>query len=101
MSPRCSIGLPLPPCPQAGSLGAWVRRDALDAAGSEFGLTPAECGEFTAWKGERGRPLQFARPCSCGCDAREGKHGAGYITGSDAEGFGFTLWVKRLPEVAR
>ena len=95
------IGQPLPPCPLAGSIGAWIRRDAVDAAGAEFGLRPDECGDFTAWRGEPGRPLQFMRPCSCGCDAREGKRCVGYITGSDADGLGFSLWVKRFPEVVR
>ena len=34
------------------------------------------------------------RPCSCGCDARDGVRGVGYLSGSDAGGNGFTLWIK-------
>ena len=34
------------------------------------------------------------RPCSCGCDTRDGVHGVGYLSGSDAAGNGFTLWIK-------
>lgn len=48
----------------------------------------------TAWKGEKDRPLGVHRPCSCGCDEREGHKGYGYITGSDAEGNGFTIWIE-------
>ena len=33
------------------------------------------------------------RPCSCGCDARDGVRGVGYLSGSDAAGNGFTLWI--------
>ena len=38
--------------------------------------------------------LMVNRPCSCGCDARDGVHGVGYLSGSDAAGNGFTLWIK-------
>jgi hypothetical protein len=34
------------------------------------------------------------RPCSCGCDARLGIHGVGYLSGSDPAGNGFTLWIE-------
>ena len=47
-----------------------------------------------AWKGETDRPLGVHRPCSCGCDERAGYQGYGYLTGSDAEGNGFTLWIE-------
>lgn len=48
------------------------------------------------WQGESLRQLRAARPCSCGCDERDGEHAgwAGYLTASDADGRGFTLWVK-------
>jgi len=45
-------------------------------------------------QGERGRPLMVCRPCPCGCDVRGGVPGVGYLTGSDADGNGFTLWIK-------
>jgi len=43
-----------------------------------------------------GRPLTVNRPCSCGCDLRDGKHDnyAGYIMGSTGAGTGFTIWIK-------
>jgi len=44
-------------------------------------------------QGERSRELMVSRPCSCGCDARLGIPGVGYLTGSDAAGNGFTLWI--------
>ena len=34
------------------------------------------------------------RPCSCGCDARDGVHGVGYLSGSDPSGNGFRLWIE-------
>jgi hypothetical protein len=46
------------------------------------------------WQGEKARPLRVQRPCSCGCDTRDGSHGAGYLTGSDADGNGFTVWIQ-------
>jgi len=46
------------------------------------------------WQGERDRMLQVKRPCPCGCDDRGGRAGVGYLTGSDAEGIGFTIWIE-------
>ncbi len=46
------------------------------------------------WKGEKDRLLQVRRPCSCGCDERDGSPGVGYITGSDKAGNGFTVWIE-------
>ena len=48
------------------------------------------------WFGEENRPLTVHRPCGCGCDTREGIHDdyAGYISGSDEHGRGFTIWIK-------
>lgn len=46
------------------------------------------------WTGEESRPLQVCCPCFCGCDTRNGKLGVGYLTGSDAEGHGFTIWIE-------
>jgi hypothetical protein len=34
------------------------------------------------------------RPCPCGCDDRGGRGGVGYLTGSDAAGNGFTIWIE-------
>ena len=49
--------------------------------------------QFT-WKGEKSRALAVKRPCACGCDQRDGGHGVGYLTGSDAEGNGVTVWIE-------
>jgi hypothetical protein len=49
--------------------------------------------EFT-WHGEKDRILQVCRPCPCGCDDRGGRPGVGYLTGSDEEGNGFTVWIE-------
>ena len=49
--------------------------------------------QFT-WKGEKSRALAVKRPCDCGCDQRDGGHGVGYLTGSDAEGNGVTVWIQ-------
>lgn len=45
------------------------------------------------WQGEKDRMLQVRRPCPCGCDDRGGRPEVGYLTGSDAEGIGFTIWI--------
>lgn len=39
------------------------------------------------------RPLQLVRPCSCGCDARGGLKGVGYLTGGGGGAF-FTVWIQ-------
>lgn len=49
--------------------------------------------QFT-WTGEESRPLTASRPCSCGCDTRQGRLGVGYLTGSDSAGHGFTIWIE-------
>jgi hypothetical protein len=46
------------------------------------------------WQGEKDRLLQVRRPCPCGCDDRGGRGGVGYLTGSDAAGNGFTIWIQ-------
>lgn len=46
------------------------------------------------WKGHESRPVGVMRPCSCGCDSRDGYKGVGYLTGSDAQGNGFTVWIE-------
>lgn len=46
------------------------------------------------WKGEKNRPLELYRPCSCGCDQRGGYKGVGYLSGSDERGNGFTIWIQ-------
>lgn len=46
------------------------------------------------WQGEKSRPLQLRRPCECGCDERDGERGVGYLTASDSNGQGFTLWIE-------
>ena len=50
-------------------------------------------GRVIVWTdGERGRRLELRRPCACGCDGTA--HGVGYLTGSDPQGRGFTLWIE-------
>lgn len=51
-------------------------------------------GHEIEWKGERARALTVQRPCSCGCDVRGGKKGVGYLTGSDKDGNGLSIWIK-------
>lgn len=46
------------------------------------------------WRGEPNRPLSLSLPCDCGCDRREGHVEVGYLTGSDATGHGFTIWIE-------
>ena len=36
--------------------------------------------------------LELYRPCSCGCDRRDGDHGVGYLKANDADGNGVTIW---------
>jgi hypothetical protein len=48
------------------------------------------------WKGEKGRTLKMYKPCSCGCDSDRAKNG--YLSGSDAQGNGFTLYCKSKSE---
>jgi hypothetical protein len=50
-------------------------------------------GIVKRWKGEPNRMFRIQRPCSCGCDERDGKKGVGYITGSDKNGNGVTIWI--------
>jgi hypothetical protein len=38
------------------------------------------------------RPLTAQRPCSCGCDERDGPV-VGYVSGSDAKGNGITIFA--------
>jgi len=46
------------------------------------------------WKGESNRPLGAYCPCKCGCDYRDGIFGVGYLSASDDDGNGFTIWVE-------
>ncbi len=46
------------------------------------------------WSGEKERELALSRPCSCGCDERDGFKGVGYLTGSNEKGEGFTIWLE-------
>lgn len=39
------------------------------------------------------RTLQLFRPCFCGCDARGGLPGVGYLLGCNAKGEGVTIWI--------
>jgi len=50
------------------------------------------CLVFT-WNGERNRPLRAYRPCTCNVCSR-GRMGVGYISWSDADGQGFTVWIE-------
>jgi hypothetical protein len=58
-----------------------------------FGGKAMKAKEST-WHGEKDRLLQVCRPCPCGCDDRGGRTGVGYLTGSDAAGNGFTIWIE-------
>jgi hypothetical protein len=46
------------------------------------------------WKGERSRELRLFRPCECSaCQDSMPSDAVGYLSGSDAEGNGFTVWI--------
>jgi hypothetical protein len=46
-----------------------------------------------AWDGERNRQLDAYRACSCGV-CSENRKGVGYLSFSDANGRGFTIWIE-------
>lgn len=46
------------------------------------------------WKGEPNRRLTLSRPCVCGCDSRESGNRIGYLSGSDDDGNGFSIWIE-------
>jgi len=50
--------------------------------------------DIILWKGEANRKVNAYRSCSCGCDDRGGRKGVGYISGSDDQGYGFTIWIR-------
>ena len=50
--------------------------------------------QFAWYDGDKNRPLRLYRPCSCGCDFRDGEKGVGYISGSNSNGAGMTIWIK-------
>lgn len=45
------------------------------------------------WIGERNRQLDVYRVCPCGVCSRNGK-GVGYLSFSDSNGRGFTIWIE-------
>jgi|SRR5271170_8002703 len=45
------------------------------------------------WKGERNRLLDVYRPCEC-CVCSKSSKGVGYLSFSDTNGNGFTVWIK-------
>lgn len=52
-------------------------------------------GKELIWNaGACNRTLTAVRPCECGCDFRDGDSGVGYLTGSNANGEGFTIWIE-------
>jgi len=40
------------------------------------------------------RKIKVCRPCSCGCDARGGLKGVGYLLANTGNGEGATIWIK-------
>ena len=46
------------------------------------------------WKGEPNRSLALYRPCACGCDSRDRLKSVGYLSGSDDDGNGFSIWIE-------
>jgi len=46
------------------------------------------------WRGEANRRLAAYRPCWCGCDYRDAIFGVGYVSASDSNGNGFTIWIE-------
>lgn len=53
------------------------------------------------WNGEKMRWIRVGYPCPCGCDFRDNPDMAGYITGSDPEGNGFTITLDTAEDVVR
>ena len=52
-------------------------------------------GKEISWNaGDCNRTLKAVRPCECGCDFRDGVSGVGYLTGSNSDGDGFTIWIE-------
>lgn len=49
--------------------------------------------ELKRWNGAADREPRVCRPCDCGCDERGGYKGVGYLTASNEDGEGFTLWL--------
>lgn len=56
--------------------------------------------DATLWSGpdtDKERPVRVQRPCPCGCDLRDGPladgRAVGYVTGSDPQGNGFTIYL--------
>lgn len=47
----------------------------------------------SVWNGEKDRQLAAYRPCPCGVCSR-GHKGVGYLSSSDANGCGFTIWIE-------
>lgn len=45
------------------------------------------------WTGERNRQLNVYRPCPCGVCSKNRK-GFGYLSSSDENGLGFTIWIE-------
>lgn len=45
------------------------------------------------WKGERNRELNVYRTCSC-CVCWKSRKGIGYLSFSDVNGRGFTIWIE-------
>lgn len=45
------------------------------------------------WHGERNRRLGAYRPCPCGTCSRSCR-GVGYLSSSDRDGRGFTVWIE-------
>lgn len=51
------------------------------------------------WTGEKNRETKVYLPCSCGCDRRDGKKFLAYISGSNAKGEGFTIYLQSQKEL--
>jgi hypothetical protein len=52
----------------------------------------AESRDF-AWVGEKNRELNVYRVCRCGV-CSSSRAGVGYLSFSDSDGNGFTIWIK-------
>lgn len=50
-------------------------------------------GTDLIWKGERNRRLAVYRPCQCNVCSKSSR-GVGYLSFSDADGNGFTVWIE-------
>jgi hypothetical protein len=70
------------------------REDIMESDyGREFVRTGPPTDPVEAMRLEKHRPLQLMRPCACGCTARDGIKGVGYIAGGTGKEY-VAVWIE-------